>query len=64
MYPSLIFILAPNFFRANKCKSTGLVPIAQPPGNETLAFLYLLTMDQELKHQPALFSQVYKEPKY
>ena len=28
IYPSLIFIFAPSFFRANKCKSTGLVPIA------------------------------------
>ena len=53
MYPFLIFILAPNFFKANKCKSTGLVPIAQPPGNDTFAFCTLLTMDQELKHQPA-----------
>ena len=32
--------IAPNFFKANKCKSTGLVPIAHPPGNETFAFLY------------------------
>ena len=38
IYPSFIFIFAPNFFNANKCRSTGLVPIAHPPGNETFAF--------------------------
>ena len=27
--------------RANKCKSTGLVPIAQPPGSDIFAFLNL-----------------------
>tara|TARA_B100001093_G_C25944674_1_gene642362 strand:+ start:244 stop:513 length:270 start_codon:yes stop_codon:yes gene_type:complete len=37
MYPLFIFILAPNFSRANKWRSTGRVPIAHPPGNETLA---------------------------
>ena len=31
-----------SFFKANKCKSTGLVPIAHPPGSETLALLYLV----------------------
>ena len=40
IYPFLIFIFAPNFFNANKCKSTGLVPIAHPPGKETFAFPY------------------------
>ena len=29
-------------FNANKCRSTGLVPIAQPPGRETFAFLYFV----------------------
>ena len=42
IYPFLIFILAPNFFRAKRCKSTGLVPIAHPPGSETFAFYILL----------------------
>ena len=30
-----------NAFKPNRCISTGLVPIAQPPGNDTLAFLNL-----------------------
>ena len=58
IYPFLIFIFAPNFFKANKCKSTGLVPIAQPPGRETFAFPYLVTMDLELKLLLSLFLQV------
>ena len=53
IYPSLIFIFAPNFFKANKCISTGRVPIAQPPGNETLAFLYLVNNGPKTK-TPAL----------
>ena len=38
IYPFFILILAPSFSKANKCKLTGLVPIAQPPGSDTLAF--------------------------
>ena len=55
IYPSLILILAPSFFKANKCKSTGLVPIAHPPGNETFAFYTLSIAVLKLEHQLALF---------
>ena len=41
MYPFFILIFAPSFFSAKRCKLTGLVPIAHPPGSEILAFLYL-----------------------
>ena len=30
--------LTPSFDKALRCRSTGLVPIAHPPGNETFAF--------------------------
>jgi hypothetical protein len=40
IYPSFILIFAPIFFSASSCHSTGLEPMAQPPGNETLAILY------------------------
>ena len=53
MYPSLILIFAPSFFNANKCKSTGLVPIAQPPGKETFAFLYFVNKEPKTS-TPAL----------
>ena len=53
IYPFLIFIFAPNFFSANKCKSTGLVPIAHPPGSETFAFPHLLRIGPKTK-TPAL----------
>ena len=36
-YPWIILYLTPSFDRACKWISTGLVPIAQPPGNETFA---------------------------
>ena len=39
MYPFLILIFAPSFFKAKICKSTGLVPIAHPPGREIFAFI-------------------------
>ena len=42
IYPSFILIFAPSFLRANKCRSTGLVPIAHPPGKDTFAFLYFV----------------------
>ena len=45
IYPSLIFIFAPSFFSANKWRSTGLVPIAHPPGSETFAWPYLESKD-------------------
>ena len=35
IYPFFILILAPSFSKANRCKLTGLAPIAQPPGSET-----------------------------
>ena len=38
--PFLILIFAPSFFKAKRCKSTGLEPIAHPPGSEIFAFLY------------------------
>ena len=38
IYPFLIFILAPSFFNAKRWRSTGLVPMAQPPGKEIFAF--------------------------
>ena len=40
IYPFLIFILAPSFFNAKRWRSTGLVPMAQPPGKEIFALLY------------------------
>jgi hypothetical protein len=60
IYPFLIFIFAPSFFKANKCKSTGLVPIAQPPGRETFAFPYLVNNEPKTK-TPALivFTSLY-----
>ena len=42
MYPFFILIFAPSFSKANKCKLTGLAPIAHPPGSETFGFLYLI----------------------
>ena len=53
IYPSLIYILAPNFFNAKRFRSAGLDPIAHPPGNETLAFLYLVKRGPSTK-TPAL----------
>ena len=53
IYPSFIFIFAPSFFKANKCKSTGLVPIAQPPGKETFALPYLVSRGPKTR-TPAL----------
>ena len=37
IYPSIIFIFTPIFFKASICKFTGLNPIAHPPGKETFA---------------------------
>ena len=42
-------MLAPIFFNAFKCKSTGLAPIAHPPGKETLALLYLASKAPKTK---------------
>ena len=39
MYPLSNSNDAPSFVRALICKSTGLAPIAHPPGSETLACL-------------------------
>ena len=64
MYPSLILIFAPSFFKANKCRSTGLVPIAHPPGKETFAFLYFVNKEPKTSTPASLFLQVYKELKY
>ena len=60
IYPSFIFIFAPNFFKANKCKSTGLEPIAHPPGKETFAFPYLVNNEPKT-NTPALivFTSLY-----
>ena len=55
IYPSLIFIFAPSFFKANKWRSTGLVPIAHPPGKETFAFLYFVKSGPKTKPLLALF---------
>ena len=52
IYPFLILIFAPSFFNANKCKSTGLVPIAHPPSNEILHF-YIASKGPKTK-TPAL----------
>ena len=41
IYPFFILIFAPSFFKAKRCRLTGRVPIAHPPGSEILAFLYL-----------------------
>ena len=40
MYPFFILIFAPSFLSAKRCKLTGLVPMAHPPGSEIFAFLY------------------------
>ena len=53
IYPFLILIFAPIFFNANKCRSTGRVPIAQPPGRETFAFLYFVN-NEPRTNTPAL----------
>ena len=53
IYPSFILIFAPSFFNANRCKSTGLVPIAHPPGKETFAFPYLANKEPRT-NTPAL----------
>ena len=58
--PFFILIFAPNFFNAKRCKSTGLEPIAHPPGSEILAFLYLANNGPKTK-TPALivFTNLY-----
>ena len=38
IYPSFNLSFAPNFSNPNRWRSTGLAPIAHPPGKETLAF--------------------------
>ena len=42
-------MFAPSFFRANKWRSTGRVPIEHPPGKETLAFLYFVNKEPRTK---------------
>ena len=49
IYPFLIFIFAPSFFNAKRWRSTGLVPIAHPPGNEIFAFLYFANRGPKTK---------------
>ena len=41
IYPSASSTIAPNCCIAQMCKSTGRVPIAHPPGKETLTLPYL-----------------------
>ena len=43
--------LTPSFDSALRCMSTGLVPIAHPPGNETFAFPNLINL---LNNRPKL----------
>ena len=45
MYPFLSSILAPSCSNADKWKSTGLVPMAHPPGNAILANPYRATRE-------------------
>ena len=49
MYPSSTSTSAPKASMPFKCRSTGRLPIAQPPGKETLASPYLVSKGPNTK---------------
>ena len=58
------FDFCPQFFKANKCKSTGLVPIAHRLVKKLSLFYILLTMTLKLEHLRAWFLLICKELMY
>ena len=54
-YPSFNSISAPSARRAEICKSIGLAPIAQPPGNETMASPALASRGPRTKFDARIF---------
>ena len=51
IYPLLILNWTPIFSNPSKCKSTGRVPIAHPPGNDTEALPYLANNGPKIKNE-------------
>ena len=54
-YPCSIFIFAPNASKPFKCKSTGLAPIAQPPGRATFPLFSMASIPPITKNEALIF---------
>ena len=54
-YPCSIFIFAPSASKPFKCKSTGLAPIAQPPGKATFPLFSMASIPPITKNEALIF---------